>query len=85
MTASTLRFGRRKGMLQELFIDCMGLRKEVKEQGFTFEGFNEYLEKYHGVKGFQLVDAIRTGPDFVLHIRYLSLVQRIREWMRRIV
>ena len=71
----------RKGgnAFQDVYIDGVGLRKEVKEGGRTFTNMAEYLTKYHGYKNFALVAGYggRVKNEWWIRIRRKGLLERI--------
>ena len=63
---------------QDVFVDGLELRKEVKE-GRTFKNLADYLIKYHGYKHFDLVAGFgkRIGREWYIRIRHKGILERI--------
>ena len=74
--APVFRKGRER--LQNVFINCAAVRKEVREDGRTFQNLADYLAKYHGFKHFDLVvGGKREGPVWAITIRRKGLLERV--------
>ena len=77
-----IRTDERRGRLQRIHVDVPTLRKEVKEQGRTFENMDEYLRKYYGFNNFVMTDIDRIGSDIVIGIRHIGWLERFKNWIR---
>ena len=70
------------GRTQHLYINASELRRRVKQDGYTFDDTSDYLRKYHGLKNFAILEISRLGPEIVLRIRRIGVMERLRNRLR---